>query len=517
MNGKRWMAWASLLILLVGLLPTTAAGQIQPATRSLGCLFTPPDQDLVRVPPVQNRSALLDAVDLSADLPPVGSQGAQASCVGWATAYYCKSYQEKREHGYMTVLSPAYVFNQIYIEYLGGVAAYIGDALDLLVSQGSAPWSQFPYTDSDYKTQPMYEQRRSALPYQALTYGAFFLSNIGDPRNPTPANNNLQPLKAWLAGGNPVILALPVYAEFDAPAGPHAIVDVPANAYSFRGGHAILLVGYDDNIGGTGVGGFKFVNSWSTAYGNAGYGYLTYDFVRQYVMEAWWLTDRMAQGPYSVCGHVERAGLPLPGTYLTANDTLTVCTSSDGFYGWGGLAVGDMVVRPTKPDHTFNPAARWVPVAGHVEHVDFSGVSVNTNTLDCSVAIDARMGGTFSGNTIGAATNVHRYNCVDWNESGPEHVYRVVSNRTGPIWAMLSHLSADLDVFILAACDETTCLAAGQWMAGRKYAVYDDAPMGTYYVVVDGYNGVDGSYELTIEVPWDWAHTVYLPLVARNW
>lgn len=467
---------------------------------------------------------------MSADLPPVGNQGAQASCVGWATAYYAKTYQEKRERGwavrtpggqpmYEHISSPAYVFNQIYVEYSGGVGAYIGDALKLLVSQGAALWSQFPYTDRDYKTQPTYGQRRAALPYQALQYGAFFFSNIGDPRAPTLANNDIQPLKNWLAGGEPVMLAIPVYAEFDAPAGPHAIVHVPADTYSYRGGHAILLVGYDDNIGGTGVGGFKFVNSWGTAYGNAGYGYLVYDFVRYYVPEAWWMTDRTAQGPYSVCGHVRNvAGSPLPETRLTIDGTLPIYSSSDGFYGWGGLAAGNVMVRPTKPDYKFEPEAVWVPVDGDEEGWDFAGTSVNPGTLDCSAVIQAGVGGTFFGDTTGAPFNVHRYSCVNWNESGPERIYRVASTRIGTIRATLRNLTADLDVFILAACDETTCLVAGESfpLAGIDQATLENAPLGTYYVVVDGYAGAHGPYTLTIEVPWDSPYHTYLPLVSRQ-
>ena len=39
------------------------------------------------------------AVDLSKDMPPVGNQGKQNSCVAWAVAYVLKSYQEKIEEG----------------------------------------------------------------------------------------------------------------------------------------------------------------------------------------------------------------------------------------------------------------------------------------------------------------------------------------------------------------------------------------------------------------------------------
>ncbi len=162
-------------------------------------------------------------------------------------------------------------------------------------------------------------------------------------------------------------------------------------------------------------------------------------------------------------------------------------------------------------DYTFYPTAVWVHVDGDEEDVDFAGTSVNPGMLDCNAVVNAGVGGVFTGDTTGAPFNVHQYSCEKWNESGPEHIYRVTATRTGTIRATLSNLTADLDVFILAACDETTCLAAGNWQATLK-----DAPIGAYYVVVDGYAGACGPYTLTLEVPWDSPYRTYLPLVTRQ-
>jgi hypothetical protein len=58
------------------------------------------------------------------------------------------------------------------------------------------------------------------------------------------------------------------------------------------GGHAMLAVGYNDTIGG-----FKVVNSWGQSWGQAGYGYLAYDFVQQDCWEAWLMVDHDASPP----------------------------------------------------------------------------------------------------------------------------------------------------------------------------------------------------------------------------
>ena len=43
-------------------------------------------------------TALVAAVDLSSEMPPVGNQGAQGSCVAWSIGYYDKTHTEYKEH-----------------------------------------------------------------------------------------------------------------------------------------------------------------------------------------------------------------------------------------------------------------------------------------------------------------------------------------------------------------------------------------------------------------------------------
>ena len=62
------------------------------------CGFNPTSEEqLATVPEVARQSlmTLPERVDLSANMPPVGDQGTQGSCVAWAVGYALKSYQER--------------------------------------------------------------------------------------------------------------------------------------------------------------------------------------------------------------------------------------------------------------------------------------------------------------------------------------------------------------------------------------------------------------------------------------
>lgn len=115
--------------------------------------------------------------------------------------------------------------------------------------------------------------------------------------------------------------------------------------------------------------------------------------------------------------------------------------------------------------------------------------------LDCTGAIPINCGDIVNGSNIGGVNNVDYYSCVTWNEAGPEAVYEFVV--TDPdcyeITATISGMTADLDIFILEGCDEDKCLAYGNTAATTGCL----AP-GTYYIVVDGYNGAEDTFTLEV-------------------
>ncbi len=208
--------------------------------------------------------------DLAPQMPPIGSQGRQGSCVAWATTYAVKSYHEKRKKKWSYdppfrggkgnhVFSPAYVYNQIN----GGrdQGSFIHDAFALLVKQGAAPWRLMPYNQRDFRKQPSSRARREARKYRAQSYKRI-------------SYKNLSAIKSEIVKGNPLVFGMPVddawyrlkRGVYDRGGGKN------------YGGHAMALVGFDDKKksrrGHRGA--FKILNSWGRSWGDKGYGWISY-------------------------------------------------------------------------------------------------------------------------------------------------------------------------------------------------------------------------------------------------
>jgi len=256
-------------------------------------LTTPKAAQLPAAVDLTGSSSLLQAQPSGQGVPLVGDQLWTNTCVGWATSYYYKTYQEWLEHQWPLntddhIFSPSFVYNQITVDPDPdcNMGAEIGDAIELITNHGDLPLSQSPWNPFDCSVQPTTGQEAAALDYHGITYGAFFIST-GPPNGPLQ-DHDLIPLKQWLAAGDPFVLGFPVYSEFD-NYDCFQVVGLPAEPGSYRDLHAVAVIGYDDTFAG--VGGFKIVNSWGSYWGCYGYAWLSYDFVRQYAWEAWWMED----------------------------------------------------------------------------------------------------------------------------------------------------------------------------------------------------------------------------------
>jgi cathepsin K len=221
-------------------------------------------------------------VDLSENMPPVRSQGYQGSCVSWAIAYYLKSYQEKIQHGYEyetfeNVMSPAFIYNQVK----GGGDCLNGSSiltsLMLLQEVGVTTWKDFPYSEEECDKIPDDELIEKAKQNRIGEIGYIPTSIIHDNPNYTLINI----LKTFLQQETPVIMSLDIknvainkINETTEKESYHLVTHYNFIAESC--GHALLLVGYDDELQA-----FKFVNSWGSGWKDEGYAWIHYNFFLQ--------------------------------------------------------------------------------------------------------------------------------------------------------------------------------------------------------------------------------------------
>lgn len=97
---------------------------------------------------------------------------------------------------------------------------------------------------------------------------------------------------------------------------------------------------------------------------------------------------------------------------------------------------------------------------------------------------------SLNGTTVDEPNRTSGYSCVAWDESGGEAIYRLEITQDITLSITLTDLTADLDLFLLSACDGEACLAAGS----QGFAVR--TPPGSYLLTVDGYLGASGTFRL---------------------
>ena len=138
--------------------------------------------------------------------------------------------------------------------------------------------------------------------------------------------------------------------------------------------------------------------------------------------------------------------------------------------------------------------------------------------LECANPIELICGVTYIGDsTATGKSNISHYSCSSVEESGPELVHTVDFTGYGTMTIILDPLQgADLDLLLLEECDEDTCLNYSSNGAGQEIIINTDTYSGTYYIVVDGYRGDFGYYELTVNCDYFSSPTPLPPIPATG-
>ena len=225
---------------------------------------------LPRQSPEDGSKADLPAqIDLTPYCPEVRHQGYIYSCVGWATGYGAMSIQRAvmNKCTDKTVItrnahSALFLYNQIKKEDCNK-GSRISEALQFLTEKGDCLARQFDFDVNNCAQQP-----DSAVARQASRYAIQdFITLFGVQET---ADVKVLRVKRVLARNKPVVVGMNVLRNFyDLKNAVYWHPDIGNTTPA--GGHAMVVVGYDDRKEA-----FRLMNSWGKNWGDGGYIWVKY-------------------------------------------------------------------------------------------------------------------------------------------------------------------------------------------------------------------------------------------------
>lgn len=210
-------------------------------------------------------------VDLRFAMGPVFDQGALGSCSANALAsLLAYTHLKNRATSAWEVFSRLFIYyeeRQIEGTVDADSGAMLCDGIKVLETFGAFPESEDQYKIIDFTQPPTAQMIRDAAPYRIKA-----------------AHRIINPhfLKAALAEKQCVAIGMSVFQSMESEEVANTgIVPMPCVGEKLMGGHAVLVVGYDDAKGM-----FIVRNSWGAAWGDQGYFYLPYGYW-EYISDAW--------------------------------------------------------------------------------------------------------------------------------------------------------------------------------------------------------------------------------------
>ena len=221
--------------------------------------------------------------------PLPGDQAEYGTCVAWAAAYAARTISESvalnrvnQTETTQNVFSPVFVYRNIRPDDPECVqGAQIYSALDLMRDTGAVKMLEvertmaFPRVDLAYY--------RTSRNYPIADYVTLFSRD--DRQKPALITRIV---KKSLTEGKPVIIGINTPDSFIDAKDVWRPNEDPRHFYY---GHALCVVGYDDNRFG---GAFEVMNSWGRKWGNGGYIWIPYETFINFVTEGYEIIENIA-------------------------------------------------------------------------------------------------------------------------------------------------------------------------------------------------------------------------------
>jgi hypothetical protein len=221
------------------------------------------------------------SVNLIARMPPIRNQASRGTCVAFTMTAMNEFFLRRSD--VQEDLSEQHLYAETkLIDGSPACGTFQSKAASVLRQRGECRESVWPYNPNP----PC--NNNGIQPRQARADGANY--RLNSHAVPT---NDVNAYKAELAEGNPVGLSIPVYASWHASAETRRSgrITMRIGNENRTGGHALLVVGYQDTSESPGGGYFLVRNSWSTNWAyespyGAGYGTIPYQYITDLAWEA---------------------------------------------------------------------------------------------------------------------------------------------------------------------------------------------------------------------------------------
>ena len=213
-------------------------------------------------------------VDLRMNCPKIYNQGKLGSCTANAIGFLY--HYRELQNNYESVFMPSRLFiyyNERNME--GHIAtdsgAEIHDGIHSIAKLGVCSETDWPYDISQFTKRPNAKCYTFAKDHKVSQYHAL--------------EKNVNQLKIALLMGYPIAFGFEVFESFESnKVAQSGIMTMPQETEKMLGGHAVAMVGFDDEKKH-----FIIRNSWGEEWGDKGYFYMPYEFIehKDYTSDFW--------------------------------------------------------------------------------------------------------------------------------------------------------------------------------------------------------------------------------------
>lgn len=229
-------------------------------------------------------SSLPGTASLKKWAPTPQSQGSYGTCVGWSTAFCAFTITESKNNNWTdkavidaNTFSPGFLYNQVKMSSDVGCTygTSITDALDVLKTKGVPKFTDMNISCPSSIPLDVFNKAQN---YKIKDYAKLF--DVYDIES-----IKIQAVKKSLSESKPVVIGMKCPTSFNNAKGYWVPTEDASGNY---GGHAMCVIGYDDNKYG---GAFEIQNSWGSWWGNDGYIWIKYDDFQKWVKYAYEMID----------------------------------------------------------------------------------------------------------------------------------------------------------------------------------------------------------------------------------